>query len=679
MTLAMTKVTPGVTHSDAVADQALVRAIDLLDKQPAEALEVAREVDVAYGGAHPLAPLVMGIAYRLLNDPTASAAVLERLTRAQPKNGVAYYEYGRALAAAGSGEASVSALRRAVELSPDLPGAWRALGDHLMAMGEAEEADAAYAQHVRAATRNPRLMRAAQALYTNEIPTAEALLRAHLREHPSDVAAIRMLAEVAARIGRYADSEELLRGCLRLSPGFVEARAQYATVLNRQGRIVEALAQVDKLLQSDPGNPHHRNLKATILVAIGEYQQAIGLYAHLVEEYPRQAKVWLNYGHVLKTAGRQEDSIRAFRKCLELVPDLSEAWFTLANMKTFRFSEADLTAMRAVLANPRATDNDRLHLHFALGKACEDAREFEPSFQHYAEGNRLRRAQLQYRAQDTTNVVERSRKLFTPEFFAARSGCGSPAKDPIFIVGLPRSGSTLVDQILSSHSRVEGTMELYDMIDLARSVGSALPSIAPVQYPDGLALLGNQELLALGESYLERTRVQRKTAAPYFTDKMPNNFLHAGLIALILPNAKIIDVRRHPLSCCFSVFKQHFARGQHFSYDLEDAARYYRDYVALMAHLDEVLPGRIHRVHYESLVENTEAEVQALLEYCGLPFEASCLKFYENERAVRTASSEQVRRPIFRDGLEQWRHYEPWLGPLQRALGPLLESYPSVH
>jgi hypothetical protein len=315
-------------------------------------------------------------------------------------------------------------------------------------------------------------------------------------------------------------------------------------------------------------------------------------------------------------------------------------------------------------------------LHFAVGKACEDAAEFERSFEHYAEGNRLRRSQIQYRAEETTRHVESSRGLFTREFLSARAGVGAQAADPIFVVGLPRAGSTLVDQILSSHSLVEGTMELYDMIDLARSLSA--PADAGRQYPEVLASLSSERLREIGERYVSQTRVQRKTDAPYFIDKMPNNFLHAGLIALALPNAKIIDVRRHPLGCCFSVFKQHFARGQHFSYDLADIGRYYRDYVELMAHFESVLPGRVHRIHYEALVEDTESEVRALLDYCGLPFEERCLRFYENDRAVRTASSEQVRKPIFRDGLEQWRHYEQWLEPLKAALGPVLLDYPSI-
>jgi len=658
-------------------DVALAHALDLLEQHPSLALEQATEI-LKSVPEHPIATLVVGMARRRLRDIPAALAILEPLSREQPHAGAVHYEYGLALGDAGQGEAAVSSLRRAVELSPALPGAWRTLADHLTAMGDTAGADAAYARHIKAATRDPGLLRSAAALCDNDIPLAETLLRAHLREHPTDVAAIRMLAEVAARLGRYADAEGLLARCLELAPGFVEARAHYATVLNRQNRPTEALAHVNQLLAAEPRNPNHRNLKATVLVNIGEYRQAIDLYTGLLAEYPHQAMVWLSFGHVLKTAGRQDESIRAYRRSLELVPNLAVAWWSLANLKTFRFSAADVETMRSQLARTEGSIDDRLHLEFALGKACEDAAQFAASFRHYDEANRLRRSQIHYSAAETTSLVERSRALYTREFFHARAGAGCPARDPVFIVGMPRAGSTLVEQILSSHSLVEGTMELYDMISLARSLDVRGPREQPVQYPDTLAALTPAQLKALGERYLERTRVQRKSSAPYFIDKMPNNFLHTGLILLALPNARVIDVRRHPLGCCFSVFKQHFARGQSFSYSLQDVGRYYRDYVELMAHFDRVLPGRVHRVDYESLVEDSEAEVRALLEYCGLPFEEQCLRFYENERAVRTASSEQVRQPIFRDGLEQWRHYEPWLEPLKTALGPVLDAYPGA-
>src|SRR5215469_1901801 len=654
---------------------ALAHALELLNSRPELALEQAHEILSSVPG-HPIATLVVGMAQRLLGDIPAAVATLEPLARTQPTAGAVHYEYGLVLAAAGRGEDAVKALRRAVELNPAMPGAWRALADHLSAIGDAAGADAAYARHIKAATRDPRLLRPAAALVENDIPTAEALLRAHLRQHPTDVAALRMLAEVAARIGRYPDAEHLLERCLELAPGFTEARANYATVLNRQARATDALAQVSQVLAADPNNPNHRTLKANVLVNIGEYSEAIELYAGFLAAYPRQARVWLAYGHVLRTAGRQQECVAAYRRSLELAPQTGEAWWSLANLKTVRFTSSDIAAMAAQLARPDTSTDDRLHLQFALAKAREDAGQFEQSFEHYAEGNRLRRSQLDYSPEETTKLVTRSRSLYTRDFLQQRAAAGCAARDPIFIVGLPRAGSTLVDQILSSHSMVEGTMELHDMIALAGKLDVEGTREELGHYPKVLASLAPERLRALGEEYLARTRVQRKSGAPFFVDKMPNNFRHVGLILLALPNAKIIDARRHPLACCFSAFKQHFARGQSFSYSLEDLGRYYRDYVELMAHFDEVVPGRVHRVHYEALVENTETEVRALLEYCGLPFEEQCLRFHENERAVRTASSEQVRQPIFREGLDQWRKFEPWLEPLKTALGPVLDAYP---
>ncbi len=598
------------------------------------------------------------------------------ILKVAPGNAVAVFLYGLALGATGRGEDAVGALRRAVRLDPNLPGAWHALGDHLGAMGDAEGADAAYAQHIKASTRDPRLLRPAAALCENDIPLAEALLRAHLQQNPTDVAAIRMFAEVAARLGRYVDAENLLARCLELSPSFATARTQYATVLNRQNRASEALQQIAPLLAAEPNNPHYRNLKASFLVGIGEYQQSVELYKGILAEYPHQSKVWVMLGHVQKTAGRQDEAIAAYRHGLELSPQSGEAYWSLANLKTFRFEAHDIAAMNAALEVPSV--ENRLHLHFALGKACEDEARYEESFQHYAEGNRLRRSQISYSAAENTSFVKRSRAVYTRDFFAERTEIGCQAPDPIFIVGLPRSGSTLVDQILSSHSLVEGTMELHDMISLARSLEIRGQQEKATQYLEVLDELPHERFRELGEQYLERTRVQRKTDAPFFIDKMPNNCRHVGLIHLLLPRARIIDARRHPLGSCFSAFKQHFALGQYFTYSLDEIGRYYADYVELLAHCDAVLPGRVHRVNYEAMVEDTETEVRRLLDYCGLPFEEQCLRFYENKRAVRTASSEQVRRPIFREGLDQWRHYEPWLQPLKDALGPVLEAYPGV-
>jgi tetratricopeptide (TPR) repeat protein len=386
----------------------------------------------------------------------------------------------------------------------------------------------------------------------------------------------------------------------------------------------------------------------------------------------------MSYGHALKTKGREADSIAAYEKSIELLPSLGEAYWSLANLKTVRFTAAQIESMRRQLARTDLADEDRFHLHFALGKALEDTGAYETSFGHYAEGNRIRRAGIRYSADDITAQTQRSKSLLTADFFARRRDYGHPSTAPIFVVGLPRAGSTLIEQILSSHSQVEGTMELPDIPALARSLTRAARQEGSARYPEPLASLDAQQCRSLGEQYLAGTSIQRKSAAPFFIDKLPNNFLHIGLIQLALPHAKIIDARRHPLGCCFSGFKQHFARGQNFTYGLEDIGRYYHDYVEVMSHFDKALPGRIHRVFYEAMIEDTEAEVRRLLDYCGLPFEAGCLRFYENERAVRTASSQQVRQPIFRAGLEQWRHYEPWLQPLKTALGPVLDAYPGV-
>jgi tetratricopeptide (TPR) repeat protein len=657
-------------------DTALDHTQRLMTSEPRLAAEQATEIlKVAPG--HPLATLLLGVANRRAGDAATSQTVLEPLARSQPNWAAAHYELGLTLGVRRNGEGAVAALRRAVSLKPEMPDAWRALGDHLTAIGDAVAADEAYAQHIKFSTNDPRLLEAAAALCENRIPVAESLLRAHLKQFPTDLPALRMLAEVAARLQRYADAEVLLERALELAPSFVPARHNYAVVLHRQRKIKAAWEQVQKLVEADPLNPSYRTLKAAIASGIGEYDQALELYAGVLAEYPHNARVWMSYGHSLKTANRQTDCVQTYRKSIELAPQLGEAYWSLANLKTFKFEPADIEAMQTQLARGKLTPEDRFHFHFALGKAFEDAAQFAESFKHYEEGNSLRRKGVGYDADWNSEQMRRMQALFTPQFFAARAGQGASAPDPIFIVGLPRSGSTLLEQILSSHPQVEGTMELADMPNLVRELGGSQVR-AKSKYPESIAALDADALLALGERYLELTRIYRRTDAPFFIDKLPNNFAHTGLIHLILPRAKIIDARRHPLGCCFSGYKQHFARGQHFTYNLDDIGRYYRDYVELMAHYDAVLPGRVHRVIYEQLIEDTEGEVRRVLDYCGLPFDQRCLRFYENERAVRTASSEQVRRPIYREGVDHWVNYEPWLGPLKSALGSVLEHYPNV-
>ncbi len=540
---------------------------------------------------------------------------------------------------------------------------------------------AAAEARLRVAQANPALVEAALALQGNDLPRAERLLKGRLREDADDIAALRMLAELASRLGRAEDALDLLERALKLAPGFAAARLNYAGVLHRRNRLEAARAELDRLLSETPGDPAAQALMAAVLARLGDYEGAIALYHDVLARHPQQARLWMSLGHALKTVGRREDSVAAYRRALAEQPGLGEAWWSLANLKTLRFSADDVDAMRSALGRPDASVADRVHLHYALGKALEDAGEPEPSFGHYAEGARLRRAEMPYDAEETTRHVARSRALLTGEALTARSGWGCPDPDPIFVVGLPRAGSTLVEQILASHSRVEGTMELPDVgLIAAELAGGRARADAEDErevrgYIPRLLALDAADLRALGERFIARTRIQRKTDRPFFVDKMPNNFAHIGLIHLILPNAKIIDARRHPMASGFSAFKQHFSRGQGFTYDLGELGRYYRDYVALGEHYDAALPGRVHRVRYERMVEDPEREIRALLAACGLEFEPSCIRFHETERAVRTASSEQVRQPMNRDGVDGWRAYAPWLGPLAEALGDEVRRY----
>jgi len=515
-------------------------------------------------------------------------------------------------------------------------------------------------------------------LIAGDIPKAETVLRAHLLQFPTDVAALRMLSEVAARLQRDVDAEKLLERCLELAPSFNAGRYNYALILHRLNKPGESLQQLDLLLKAEPRNPAYLNSQAVVLAKIGDYKESLELYAQVLAKNPNSPKIWMSYGHALSASGRQPEAIAAYRRSIKIAPNLGEAFWSLANLKTFRFEEAELAAMRAQLERQDLGEEDRFHFQFALGKAMEDAKDYASSFAHYAEGNRLRREGIYYEAAETDALVKRSRATYTADFFADRAGYGLQARDPIFIVGLPRAGSTLIEQILSSHSQVEGTMELQNIMNMARELRGQKQDDEEPNYMRVLALLGAEQCQALGQRYLDETRIQRKTARPYYIDKMPNNWLYVGFIHLILPNARIVDARRHPLACCLSNFKQHFARGQHYTYTLEEIGRYYARYVELMAHIDRVLPGKVHRVYHERMIEDTEGEVRRLLEFCGLPFEQGCLRFHETERAVRTASAYQVRQPIFREGLDQWRHFEPWLDPLKAALGPALTAYPSA-
>ena len=658
-------------------EEATRNAATLLDINPVLAAEQAEAILEAVPN-HPPALFLLASALRLQGKPDKALEILEPLLNAQHEWAAAWFEYGASLGLLGRGDEAIEALLKAVKFQPEHPEAWRVLGDHLMATGDTKGGDLAYARHVQCSVRDPILREAAGAMVKNEVGVAERLLKRHLMQRPTDVPAIRMLAEVAIRCDREADAEHLLRRALELAPGFTAARFNLAVVLHRRNHPNAALIEIRQALKEDPDSPAYRNLCAVILSRVGEYDESISLYSRLLDEYPDNAKVWLSYGHVLKTAGRLDEGIEAYRKCLELSPGFGDAYWSLANLKTFEFSTDDIAEMQKQVENEDISGEDKTHLRFALGKAFEDAKDYENAFTQYAKGNALFRLSSTYDPDSNTRRVQALKREFDAACFAERQGFGCDALDPIFIVGMPRAGSTLLEQILSCHSQVEGTTELPDMITTARTLRDEADEGDAAIYAPILKSKSAEELRALGERYLETTRIHRKTDRPLFIDKMPNNFLHVGLIHLILPNAKIIDARRHPLACGFSNFKQYYAQGQAFSYGQAEMGRYYYDYIDLMAHFDAVLPGRIHRVFYEDTVADTERVVREMLAYCGLEFEEACLRFFESGRPVRTASSEQVRQPIYRGGLEQWKHYEDRLGPMKEALGEVLTRYPEV-
>jgi tetratricopeptide (TPR) repeat protein len=645
----------------------------ILATEPATAEREAK----AFLRARPNDPrglLIVASARRRQGDPAAAMAILKPLATAFPRAAHTRYELGMTLAAQGQPEKAIETLRQAVALKPDLAEGWRALGELLFAKGDNLAADAAFAAHDRAMIRDPTLAAAADPLYGGRLDEAERKLRDLVVARPNDAAVYRLLGETLNRMGRYEAAETVLDHALRLDPSHDGARFSHAHALFHQQKAPQAIIALRPLITKYLAEAPYLNLLAACLNLVGDFEEAIRINESLLETYPKQPKIWLNYGHALRTVGRRDEAIAAYKRCIALAPELGDAYWSIANLKVASFTPEEFAAMSDQLGRVDLGAEDRLHLHYALGKALEDRGETGPAFENYCAGAELRRAAAPYDADETTALTARSIALFTPSFFAKASG-GCQAPDPIFIVGLPRSGSTLIEQILASHSAVEGTMELSDIGLIAKALKSAQSDGSPAQYPDTLTGLSRDQLSQLGEKFLADTRVHRPQGRPFFTDKMPNNFQHIGLIQLILPKAKIIDARRHPLGACFSAFKQHFAQGQNFSYDLVDLGRYYRDYVQLMAHYDAVLPGKIHRVIYEDMVEDTEAAVRGLLDYCGLAFEDACLRFYENDRAVRTVSSEQVRKPIFRSGLDQWKQFEPWLGPLKTALGPTLEHW----
>lgn len=501
-----------------------------------------------------------------------------------------------------------------------------------------------------------------------DLATAMKVLSALARKQPNAWGVFYELGLTQDAVGDSAGAAVTLSRAISLNPQSSLARHAWATSLYKSDQPEEALAAIGPLMDAAPANLAFRSLRAAVLMQLDKADDALADYTILLEIDAASAPIWHSCGHAFKAIGSVAEAVSAYRQAIFLDPRLGEAWWSLANLKTWRFTSADIAAMESAIA----VDADSAWLNFALAKALEDTGAYAEAFSHYATGNAIRRQATPHDAAAASSLVLRTMEAFTPALFAKRSNVGAPDPDPIFIIGMPRSGSTLVEQILASHSAVEGASELPDIPAIARRLATSAAAVGQT-YPAYLASLAPQHFAELGIEYLEHTRIRRPLLRPRFVDKFPGNFLHVGLIHLMLPNARIIDVRRDPLACCFSLFKQAFTAGQFYSYDLEHLGRSYAEYVALMTHFETIIPNRILHLSYDALVEDTAAQTERLLAHCGLSFEPGCLRFFETQRTIRTPSAQQVRQPIFRESLDQWRNFEPWLAPLKAALGPLAD------
>ncbi len=640
--------------------QALVAAEALLR-------EVPENRDVLY---------MLAVSYRHLNRIPDALATLERLQRLYPGFSRLHQERGHCFVALRDAPHAIEAYLHGVNINPALPASWANLETLYRISGDADNAANA-AGHVATLKQLPADVVAATALFSDgELTQAENIVRAYLVNNGNHVEAIRLLARIGMARKAFDDAELLLAAVLELAPRYEAARFDYARALLERHKHPQAIEQLDLLMRRDPTNRQYKTLYATACTGIGGHEKALEMYRDLLVKSPRATELHLSIGHTLKTMGRYEESIDAYRAAAATSPGFGDAYWSLANLKTYRFTDGELERMRAEESKQAASLVDRYHLCFALGMALENRRKYEESFRYYERGNALKKSELNYQPELIERNTRLQKQICTRPFFSAHRDVGAMDSSPIFIVGLPRAGSTLLEQILASHSRVEGTRELPIIPRIVAEMQGREAESSDPRYPRLLAEMPPQELRRLGDRYLSDARVYR-TDKPHFIDKMPNNFRHLGLIHLLLPQAKVIDARREPMACCFSIFKQLFASGQEFAYSAEDIARYYRNYLELMRHWDEVLPGWILRVHHEEVVDDLEGSVRRVLDFCGLPFESQCIDFHKTVRSISTASSEQVRQPIYREGLEQWTHFAPWLSPLKEMLGDALTAYRS--
>jgi tetratricopeptide (TPR) repeat protein len=615
---------------------------------------------------------------RLLNHFDEALGVLERLQQLHPRYSRLYEERGRCYAALNNAPKAIDAFWQAVNINAALPASWQML--HTLYLGMGDEDNAARIADRLGTLRNlpPEIIEAGSQFADGELVHAERILRIYLAQHGEHIEAMRLLGRVCIARGLRDDAELLLEGVVQRAPGYRAARADYARALLDQHKYARSRQEIQQLLELDPGNRAYLRQYGEACIRLGDYEPGISLYRRLLgDAQPGRESAelhsWIAFS--LRVKGHQPEAIQGYRAAIAAWPESGEAWWSLANLKTYRFSVDDIARMRSAEAASATSFVDRYHLCFALGKALEDQKSYADSWSYYERGNALKHAEVRYLPRPAEVHVRLSRQVCIREFFEMRRGWGVANADPIFIVGLTRSGSTLIEQILASHSEVEGTQELADIQRIVMALRGRDTYLENPRYPGVLAEIEPQDFRKFGERFMADTRIYRRTQRPFFIDKLPDNFRDIGLIHLMLPNAKIIDARREPMACCFGNLKQLFSGGQEFSYSIGDIAHYYRNYLELMRHWNEALPGWILTVQHEDMVENLEDSVRRILDFCGLRFEPACLEFHKTERNVRTASSEQVRQPISRLGVDQWRSYETWLGSLKDGLGDALTTY----
>lgn len=650
-----------------IAEPLKLARTHMYDGEFQQALDIASSVSVAHEDNID-ALYMRAVCQRYLRQNDDALASINQLKNLSPDFGRAYQEEGHVYRATGDLENALDAYRRACQYNPALQASWKAQAEIFDEWGRQEPAAEMRAQEQRILSLPKELVAVAHLLYEGKLIKAETACRHFLQSHPHHVEAMRLLADIGTRLGVLEDADFLLESALEFEPQNVQVRIDYVQTLRKRQKFNEALEQCKLLYQRDPENPVFQSLYAIELMQTGDYEKALELFDDVLLKLPGDPATLTSKGHALKTYGKHHEAVDSYRSAFQSDPGHGDAYYGLANLKTYRFSDEELIAMREQEEGSQLSYQNRIHVCFALGKAFEDLGDYDQSFAYYKRGNEYKRVQSRYDADQMTAELDAQIAACTKNLFAAQSGKGHPALDPIFILGLPRAGSTLLEQILASHSQIDGTLELPNILSLAHRLRRDKQASNDSLYPQNLHNLSEEQLREMGEEFIESTRIHRQEA-PFFIDKMPNNFRHIGLIKLILPNAKIIDARREPMACCFSGFKQLFAEGQEFTYGLNEIGQYYRDYVRLMDHWDEVLPGAILRVQHEDVLEDLDGEVRRMLNYLELPFEQACIDFHQTERAVRTASSEQVRQPITKANVDLWRHYQSHLQPLKDALG----------